>query len=99
MKNYSVMKNGEELEVLSTLTAAKKLAKAEGAEVYLDGKRVYPIEEKPDTPDELLEGIEAVKSAVKVETVTPENYRLKHLMNFSCNTKGGLTYESQMFWH
>ena len=40
-KIYTVMKDGEELEQLKTLTAAKKLADAEGAEVYADGKCVY----------------------------------------------------------
>ena len=37
-KTYIVMKNGKELEQLKTLAAAKKLADAEGAEVYSDGK-------------------------------------------------------------
>ena len=32
-KTYIVMKNGEEIEKLNTLTAAKKLADTEGAEV------------------------------------------------------------------
>ena len=50
-KIYTVVKDGEELEKLKTLTAAKKLADAEGAEVYSDGKCVYqgtvsPAEEK-----------------------------------------------------
>lgn len=40
-KIYNVVKDGEELEQLKTLTAAKKLADAEGAEVYADGKCVY----------------------------------------------------------
>ena len=36
-KTYTVMKDGEEIEKLTTLTAAKKLADAEGAEVFCDG--------------------------------------------------------------
>ena len=40
-KTYTVVKDGEELEQLKTLAAAKKLADAEGAEVYSDGKCVY----------------------------------------------------------
>ena len=40
-KIYTVVKDGEELEKLKTLTAAKKLADAEGAEVYCDDKCVY----------------------------------------------------------
>jgi len=44
-KIYIVMKSGEELEQLKTLTAAKKLADAEGAEVYCDGECVYTAAE------------------------------------------------------
>ena len=40
-KTYIVVKNGEEIEKLKTLTAAKKLADAEGAEVICGGKCVY----------------------------------------------------------
>ena len=40
-KIYTVVKDGEELETLKTLAAAKKLADSEGAEVYSDGKCVY----------------------------------------------------------
>ena len=40
-KTYIITKNGEELEQLKTLAAAKKLADAEGAEVYCDGECVY----------------------------------------------------------
>lgn len=35
-KIYTVVKDGEELEQLKTLTAAKKLADAEGAAVYCE---------------------------------------------------------------
>ena len=35
------MKDGKELKMMKTLTAAKKLADAEDAEVYADGKCVY----------------------------------------------------------
>ena len=40
-KTYIVVKNGEEIEKLKTLTAAKELADAEGAEVLCGGKCVY----------------------------------------------------------
>ncbi len=40
-KTYIVTKNGEELEQLKTLAAAKKLADADGAEVYCEGECVY----------------------------------------------------------
>ena len=36
-KTYVVVKNGQEIERLNTLTAAKKLADAEGGEVFCDG--------------------------------------------------------------
>ena len=40
-KTYIVVKDGEELKELKSLTAAKKLADTEGAEVFCDGKCVY----------------------------------------------------------
>lgn len=40
-KTYSVMKNGEEIEKLKTLAAAKKLADAEDGNVFCDGECVY----------------------------------------------------------
>ena len=40
-KIYTVVKDGEELEQLKTLTAAKKVADTEGAEVYCEGECVY----------------------------------------------------------
>ena len=52
-KTYSVMKDGEEIEKLNTLVAAKKLADAEGAEVFCDGECVYKgaAEEAQDAPE------------------------------------------------
>lgn len=49
-KTYTVMKDGEEIEKLTTLTAAKKLADTEGAEVFCDGECVYKGEVK-DAPE------------------------------------------------
>ena len=46
MKTYTVMKNGEELETVKTLSAAKKLADEKDAEVFVDGERVY----EPESP-------------------------------------------------
>lgn len=40
-KTYIVQKNGETLKELKTLTAAKKLADAEDAEVFCEGECVY----------------------------------------------------------
>lgn len=77
-KTYIVMKNGEEIEKLNTLTAAKKLADTEGGEVFCDGVTVY-------------KGIEVLVNAepivaetpkqVEVEEPQTEKYRLKTLMN------------------
>ena len=41
-KIYTVVKDGEELEKLKTLAAAKKLADAEGAEIRPSGWRSSP---------------------------------------------------------
>ena len=92
-KIYTVMKNGEELEQLKTLVAAKKLADAEGAEVYADGKCVYQgsveVEEVKETEVEKREIKEEVpetkipteeKPHEAAEPVT-QRYRLKKLMN------------------
>ena len=56
-KIYTVVKDGEELEQLKTLTAAKKLADAEGAEVYCEGKCVYQgtIRAVEETVEETVE--------------------------------------------
>lgn len=40
-KTYTVVKDGETLKELKTLAAAKKLADAEGAEVFCEGAVVY----------------------------------------------------------
>lgn len=40
-KIYTVVKDGEELEKMKNLTAAKKLADTEGADVYSEGRCVY----------------------------------------------------------
>ena len=94
-KIYTVVKDGEELEQLKTLTAAKKLADAEGAEVYADGKCVYhgAVKGVEETVEE--EQVEA--PVIEIITADPvisekpkqpqmdepktEKYRLKSLMN------------------
>ena len=96
-KIYIVVKDGVELEKLKTLAAAKKLADAEGAEVYCDGKCVYKgvkeeIEEKEKEPEKAAEGEQKeIVTAVPVISEKPkqpdvpepatEKYRLKSLMN------------------
>ena len=55
-KIYTIQKDGEELEKVKNLTAAKKMADTEGAEVWCEGKCVYqgivePVGDTvPDTP-------------------------------------------------
>jgi len=85
-KTYTVIKDGEELEQLKTLTAAKKLADAEGAEVYADGKCVYqgvtPTVEDPVT--EIITADPVISEKPKqphVDEPKTEKYRLKSLMN------------------
>ena len=93
-KIYTVVKDGEELEQLKTLTAAKKLADAEGAEVYADGKCVYhgavkgveeTVEEKAEEPVTEIITVDPVISEKpkqpQVDEPKTEKYRLKSLMN------------------
>ena len=77
-KNYIVMKNGEEIEKLNTLTAAKKLADEEGAEVFCDGLSIYKgvkeiVHAEPIVAEEPRQ--------IEVEEPKTEKYRLKALMN------------------
>ena len=72
-KTYTVMKDGEELKELKSLTAAKKLADTEDAEVFCDGKCVYqgtvaPIED-------------TVEETAVAEEQKPETYTLLRKMN------------------
>ena len=91
-KIYTVVKDGEELDKLKTLAAAKKLADEEGGEVYSEGKCVYQVTvapaeeaaketvqepvEQPDTPE-----IQAKKEPVPGKEPVAVQYRLKSLMN------------------
>ena len=90
-KIYTVVKDGEELERLKTLAAARKLADAEGAEVFSDGKCVYQgnlqvVSEAADGAEE-KETAAAEPAAVPVLVLTETDkaktakYRLKALMN------------------
>lgn len=69
-KIYTVVKNGETVKELKTLTAAKKLADEQGGEVLCDGETVYtasPIEPQAEEP-------------VQAQPV-PEKYTLTARMN------------------
>ena len=77
-KTYVVVKNGVEIERLNTLTAAKKLADAEGAEVFCDGLSIYKgveviVHSEPIVAEE--------PKQIEVEEPKTEKYRLKVLMN------------------
>ena len=79
-KIYTVMKDGETLKELKSLTAAKKLADAEGAEVLCDGECVYlgTVAVSEDTAPELSE---AVPEETVTEAAKPERYILTAKMN------------------
>ena len=69
-KIYTVVKSGETVKELKTLTAAKKLADEQGGEVLCDGETVYtasPIEPQAEEP-------------VQAQPV-PEKYTLTAWMN------------------
>ena len=72
-KTYTVIKDGEELKELKSLTAAKKLADTEGAEVFCDGKCVYQGTVAP-TED-------TVEETAVAEEQKPEVYTLTRKMN------------------
>ena len=77
-KTYVVMKNGVETQKFNTLTAARKLADAEGAEVFCDGLSVYKgvveiVHAEPIVAEE--------PKQIEVEEPKTEKYRLKALMN------------------
>ena len=78
---YTVMKDGAALKELKTLAAAKKLAEAEGAQVYAEGKCVY-------RPAAVATGFgEEAAASSTLEGPSTEKagaegcYRLTHLMN------------------
>ena len=77
-KTYVVVKNGVEIQRLNTLTAAKKLADEEGAEVFCDGLSIHKgveviVHSEPIVAEE--------PKQIEVEEPKTEKYRLKALMN------------------
>ena len=68
-KIYTVVKDGEELEKLKTLSAAKKLADTEGAEVYCDGECVY----RGAVEDAVKESVTETVSATSPETASEKS--------------------------
>ena len=72
-KTYTVVKDGEELKELKSLASAKKLADAEGAEVFCEGECVYQGTVAPAE--------DAVEETAVVEEKKPEVYTLTRKMN------------------
>lgn len=79
-KIYTVMKDGNPIRELKTLTAARKLADAEGAEVFCDGKAVYNGAADAGVKG-CIQATEGSSETPVIETVTLDRYRLMHLMN------------------
>ena len=77
-KTYVVMKNGVEIQKLSTLTAARKLADEEGAEVFCDGLSIYKAVEEIVHAEPI---VAEEPRQIEVKEPKTEKYRLKALMN------------------
>lgn len=75
-KTYIVQKDSETLKELKTLAAAKKLADAEGAEVFCEGECVYQGIVDPVTP-----AVEETVVETAQEVVHPVTYTLLRKMN------------------
>ena len=71
-KTYSIVKEGTELKELRSLASAKRLADAEGAEVFCEGALVY----KPGPVEN-----ETEQSATVETGKEPDRYRLTARMN------------------
>ena len=94
-KIYTVVKDGEELDQMKTLTAAKKLADVESAEVYCDGKCVYQgtvnAEIETAIAQELEGQVEETEAPVQEQlTQDGQSYRLKALMNVRRKPNGAI---------
>ena len=57
-RNYVVKKNGEIIKELKSLSAAKKIAQAENAEVYCGDELVYPNQGETDNQTEASNTVE-----------------------------------------
>ncbi len=74
MAEYRVVKDGVEIKIMKSLSAAKKAADSKGAEVFLGDKRIYTAQVK-----ESEEKAQAAEPAEKAPAI--KKYRLKALMN------------------
>ena len=91
-RTYFVKKNGEIIKELKSLSAAKKIAQAENAEVYCGDELVYPNQgetdnqtEAPNTVEtQIDEGVETQiddGEEKQIDDAVEMKYRLKALMN------------------
>ena len=82
-KIYTVLKDGEELNVYKLFPAAKKLADAEGAEVFCDGVSVYKSRQASETAAiDLHSGETSEPAGHEIENrKAADRFRLSSLMN------------------
>ncbi len=82
-KIYTVIKDGETVKELKTLTAARKLADEQGGEVLYEGKTVYAASHIESATEEAVEE--------KTEDPAVEKYTLLSKMNLRLapSLKGG----------
>lgn len=75
-KEYVVVKNGEQLKSFKTLNPAKKLAEAEGGQVFCEGKCVYqPDREQLEVAAEQVEPAEetVIEQVETAEETAPDS--------------------------
>ena len=70
-KMYVVKRDNEELETFKTLSAAKKLADTEKAEVYCDGKCVYRNSVSVSVDDFSDNAVKPISEEMTENTLTP----------------------------
>ena len=82
-RTYVVKKNGEIIKELRSLSAAKKIALSESAEVYCGDELVYPNQGETDNQTEASNTVETQidEGAEKQIDDVEMKYRLKALMN------------------
>ena len=83
-RSYFVKKNGEIIKELKSLSAAKKIALSESAEVYCGDELVYPNQGETDNQTEAPNTVETQidEGAEKqIDEGAEMKYRLKALMN------------------
>ena len=83
-RNYVVKKNGEIIKELKSLSAAKKIALSESAEVYCGDELVYPNQGETDNQTEAPNTVETQiddGEEKQIDDAVEMKYRLKALMN------------------